>query len=291
MQVPGHELVGIVTSVGSAVTKFKPGDRVGVGCLVGSCRSCRNCARGFEQYCPQLAFTYNSKLPDGRLTFGGYSSKMVCEEHFVLRMPDALPLDVAAPLLCAGITTYAPMVQHGLNKPGMRVGVIGLGGLGHMAVKFGKAFGCEVTVLSTSASKEKEARELGATHFVVSTDEAAMKAAAGTLDGIVDTVSAKHDIGAYMQLLDTHGKLVIVGVPPEPFNLHAFNVIGGGKAVIGSLIGGLAVTQEMLDFCGEKGITCAIEKIPIDYVNTAFDRLLKADVRYRFVIDMASLKA
>lgn len=213
---------------------------------MGSCGSCKQCKCGSENYCKGLAFTYNSKLPHGRLTFGGYSSAMVCDQRFVLRMPANLPLDAAAPLLCAGITTYSPMRKHGLDKAGLRLGVLGLGGLGSMAVRFGKAFGCEVTVISTSPGKEAEARTLGATHFLLSTDAAAMAAAAGSLDGIVDTVSAKHDLGTYLGLLDVDGKLVLVGVPPDAMELHAFAIIGGGKSVIGSLIGGIPQTQEML---------------------------------------------
>ena len=279
-----------MTAVGKAVTAFKPGDKVGVGCLVGSCHSCKQCARNKEQYCGGLVFTYNSKLPDGRITYGGYSSDMVCDQRFVLRMPTSLPLDAAAPLLCAGITVYSPMRGQGLDKPGLRLGVLGLGGLGSMAVRFGKAFGCEVTVISTSPGKEADARALGATHFLLSSDKAAMTAAAGSLDGIVDTVSAKHDLGTYLNLLDVDGKLVLVGVAPEPMNLHAFSIIGGGKAVVGSLIGGLKETQEMLDYCGEKGIVSTIEKISIDYINEAYARLMKNDVKGRFVIDMSTLK-
>jgi len=291
-QVPGHELVGVVSTVGAAVTKFKPGDKVGVGCFVASCRSCKQCSRGFENYCAKSEFTYNSP-PDaeGRLTYGGYSSKTVVHEDFVLRMPDALAMDAAAPLLCAGITTYSPMKIHGIDKPGMRVGVLGLGGLGSMAVQFGAAFGCEVTVISTSPGKEAASRELGAKHFLVSSNEEAMKAAAGSLDAIVDTVSAQHDIGTYLGLLDVGGRVVIVGVPPQPFSLHAFSLIGGGKSVTGSLVGGIPQTQEMLDFCAEKGIVSKIELIAIDQVNEAFARLVKNDVNGRFVIDMSTLKA
>jgi cinnamyl-alcohol dehydrogenase len=216
---------------------------------------------------------------------------VVVSERFLLRMPAALPLDAAAPLLCAGITTYSPMRTHGLDKPGLRLGVLGLGGLGSMAVRFGAAFGCEVTVISTSANKEAEARALGAKHFMLSTDPAAMAAAAGTLDGIIDTVAAKHDLNAYLSLLDVDGKLVLVGVPSESLDVHAFSLIGGGKAIIGSLVGGIAQTQEMLDFCGEKGIVSTVEVVPITYVNTAFERLVKNDVKGRFVIDMSTLKA
>jgi D-arabinose 1-dehydrogenase-like Zn-dependent alcohol dehydrogenase len=290
LQVPGHELVGTVTQVGASVTAFKAGDKVGVGCLVGSCHSCKQCAKGKQQYCGGLVFTYNSKLPDGRITFGGYSDNMVCDQRFVLRMPSNLPLDAAAPLLCAGITVYSPMRGQGLDKPGLRLGVLGLGGLGSMAVRFGASFGCEVTVISTSPGKEAEARALGAKHFLLSSDKAAMAAAAGSLDGVVDTVSAKHDLGTYLNLLDVDGKLVLVGVAPEPMDLHAFSIIGGGKAVIGSLIGGLPETQEMLDYCGKHNIVSTIEKIPIDYINTAYSRLMKNDVKGRFVIDMATLR-
>ena len=325
--MPGHELVGVVTAVGAEVKRFAVGDKVGVGwcaphdratdtrglrllphattpltrgaprvvaapprSLVGSCGSCKQCDRGCQNYCKKLAFTYNSKLPDGRITFGGYSKHMVCDQKFVLRMPAALPLDAAAPLLCAGITTYSPMRNHGLDKPGLRLGVLGLGGLGSMAVRFGAAFGCEVTVISTSPGKEAEARALGASHFLLSSDAAAMAAAAGTLDGIVDTVSAKHDLATYLALLDVDGKLVLVGVPPEAMEVHAFALIGGGKAVIGSLIGGIEQTQEMLDYAAEKGIVSTIEKVPMSYVNDAFARLSKNDVKGRFVIDMSTLK-
>lgn len=288
--VPGHELVGMVTKVGAEVTKFKVGDKVGVGCLVNSCRTCKHCKCGDEQYCNGKVFTYNTKLPDGRVTYGGYSTKMVCDQDFVLKFPDSIPLDKGAPLLCAGITVFAPMVKHGLNKPGVRLGVIGLGGLGHMAVKFGAAFGCEVTVISTSPAKEAEARAMGANHFLNSKDADAMKARAGSLDGIIDTVSDKHDVAAYMTLMDVHGKFVMVGAAPDPFALSSFPLIFGEYALIGSLIGGLPVTQQMLDFCGEKGVSCDVEVIPIDYVNKAYDRLMAKDVRYRFVIDMSTCK-
>jgi D-arabinose 1-dehydrogenase-like Zn-dependent alcohol dehydrogenase len=235
-------------------------------------------------------FTYNSKLPDGRLSFGGYSDNMVVDQRFLLHMPASLPLDAAAPLLCAGITTYSPMKDHGLDKPGQKIGVVGMGGLGSMAVRFGAAFGCEVTVISTSASKEAEARALGAKHFLLSTDKDAMAAAAGTLEGIIDTVSAKHDLATFLNLLDVNGKLVMVGVPSESLDLHAFAIIGGGKSIVGSLIGGLPQTQEMLSFCGEKGIVSTIELVPVSYVNEAYARLMKNDVKGRFVIDMSTLK-
>ena len=289
--VPGHELVGIVTAVGAEVTRHKVGDRVGVGCLVGSCHGCKQCTRGLEQYCAGKVFTYGAKLPDGSYTYGGYSQKMVAAEHFVLSIPDNLPLDAAAPLLCAGITMYSPMKIHGLDKPGLKLGVLGLGGLGSMAVQLGKAWGCEVTVISTSAGKKAQALELGAAHFVLSSDPEAMKAAAGSLDAILDAVSAPHDINAYAALLDVGGKVIVLGAPPAPFSLNAFSLIGGGKSVIGSLIGGLAMTQEMLNFCAAQSppIVSKIEVIPFSGVNEAYERLMKNDVNGRFVIDCSTL--
>ena len=257
--------------------------------MVGSCGSCGSCGRGKQNYCAGMVLTYNSKTPKG-LTFGGYSSDMVCDEKFVLRIPASLPLDAAAPLLCAGITVYSPMRTHGMDKPGFKLGVVGLGGLGSMAVRFGAAFGCEVTVLSTSASKEAEAKALGAKHFLISTNAEAMTAAAFSLDGIVDTVSAKHDLNAYLALLGAEGTLVLVGAPAEPLSVGAFSLLMGAKRVAGSIIGGVPETQEMLDLCGEKGIVSTIEKIDISYVNTAYERLQKNDVKGRFVIDMATLK-
>jgi D-arabinose 1-dehydrogenase-like Zn-dependent alcohol dehydrogenase len=241
-------------------------------------------SRAIPRHLGKLVFTYNSKLPDGRLTFGGYSDNMVVDQRFLLHMPASLPLDAAAPLLCAGITTYSPMKDHGLDKPGQKIGVVGMGGLGSMAVRFGAAFGCEVTVISTSASKEAEARALGAKHFLLSTDKDAMAAAAGTLEGIIDTVSAKHDLTTFLNLLDVNGKLVMVGVPSESLDLHA------GKSIVGSLIGGLPQTQEMLTYCGEKGIVSTIELVPVSYVNEAYARLMKNDVKGRFVIDMSTPK-
>ena len=258
--------------------------------MVNSCRTCRHCGAADEQYCKGGVFTYNTKLSDGRVTYGGYSTKMVCDQDFVFRFPESLPLDKGAPLLCAGVTVYNPMVVNGLDKPGTRVGVIGLGGLGHMAVKFGAAFGCEVTVISTSPGKEAEARAMGATHFLNSADKEAMTARVGSLDGIIDTVSGGHDVAAYMSLLDVHGKFVMVGAAPDTFALSSFPLIFGNYSLLGSLIGGTTITQKMLDFCGEKGVTCEIETIPIDYVNKAYDRLMAKDVRYRFVIDMSTCK-
>ncbi|XP_076920942.1 mannitol dehydrogenase-like [Bidens hawaiensis] len=291
--VPGHEIVGVVTEVGSKVEKFKVGDNVGVGYLVGSCRSCESCAIDYEQYCPKQITTYGSTNFDGTQTQGGYSDHIVADEHFVLRWPENLQLDSGAPLLCAGITTYSPLRYFGLDKPGTKVGVVGLGGLGHVAVKMAKAFGAEVTVFSTSAAKKKEAIEgLKADHFIISKDEQQMQAARGTLDGIIDSVSAHHPIAPLLSALKPHGKLVVLGIPDKPFEVAAFSLIGGRKLVAGSNIGGLKETQEMLDFAAEHGVTADIEKIPIDYVNTAMERLLKSDVRYRFVIDVAnSIKA
>ncbi|KAK9050018.1 hypothetical protein SSX86_031014 [Deinandra increscens subsp. villosa] len=290
---PGHEIVGVVTEVGTKVEKFKIGDKVGVGCLVGSCRSCQVCDTDYEQYCPKQVNTYGMPYFDGTQTYGGYSDHMVSDEHFVLRWPENLPLDSGAPLLCAGITTYSPLKYFGLDKPGVKVGVVGLGGLGHVAVKMAKAFGAEVTVFSTSPAKEQEAIEgLKADHFINSKDEHKMQGVKGTLDGIIDTVSGNHPIAPLLNALTPHGKLVLVGAPEKPLEVAAFSLIMGRKTVAGSNIGGIKETQEMLDFAAKHGITADIEIIPIDYVNTAMERLLKSDVRYRFVIDVAnSIKA
>lgn len=286
--VPGHEIVGIVTEVGENVTDFKVGERAGIGCIFDSCRECEQCKEDLEQHCAGVLWTYNSTNPDGSATQGGYSTHYVIDKRYALHVPDNLPLDAAAPLLCAGITVYSPLRYYGLDKPGMKVGVVGLGGLGHMAVKFLKAFGCEVTVISTSSSKREEAlKHLGADRFVISKSEDEMKAAAGTLHGIIDTVSAQHDLALYMTLLrPANAKYVLVGVPEEPYQLHSSALIFKRASVGGTLVGGIKETQEMLDFCGEHNITCEIEKIPIDYVNTAMERLVKNDVHYRFVIDI-----
>ncbi|KAK4764808.1 hypothetical protein SAY86_025898 [Trapa natans] len=285
--VPGHEVVGVVTEVGSKVTKFKVGDKVGVGCLVGSCRSCESCANDLENYCPDTIATYNSKYNDGTTTHGGYSNIMVADEHFVVAIPDSLPLDGAAPLLCAGITVYSPLRYYGLDKPGLHVGVVGLGGLGHMAVKFAKAMGLKVTVISTSPSKKQEAIErLGADSFLDSRDQEDMQSANGTMDGIIDTVSAIHPLQPLLGLLKSNGKLVMVGAPSKPLQLPAFSLLMGRKALGGSLIGGLKETQEMINFASEHSIVSDIEVIPMDYVNKAMERLARADVRYRFVIDI-----
>ncbi|XP_002534367.3 probable mannitol dehydrogenase [Ricinus communis] len=287
--VPGHEIVGVVTEVGSKVEKIKVGDKVGVGCMVGSCRSCNNCNKDLENYCPKMILTYGAKYYDGTTTYGGYSDIMVSDEHFVVRIPDNLPLDATAPLLCAGITVYSPLKYYGLDKPGMQLGVVGLGGLGHMAVKFAKAMGAKVTVISTSPNKKQEAIErLGADSFLVSRDQDQMKGAIGTMDGIIDTVSAMHPLSPLIGLLKSDGKLVLVGAPEKPLELPAFPLIGGRKLVGGSCIGGMKETQEMIDFAAKHSITADIEVIPANYVNTAMERMLKADVRYRFVIDIGN---
>ncbi|XP_068657690.1 8-hydroxygeraniol dehydrogenase-like [Aristolochia californica] len=287
--VPGHEIVGIVTEVGSKVTKFKAGDKVGVGCLVGSCGGCESCEQDLENYCRKFIPTYNSINHDGSLTYGGYSDTMVVDHRFVVRFPDNLPMDGGAPLLCAGITVYSPMKYFGLSEPGMHLGVVGLGGLGHVAVKFAKALGLKVTVISTSPGKKLEAIErLGADSFLVSSDQEEVKVAMGSMDGIIDTVSATHPLLPLIRLLKPHGKLVLLGVPEKPLELPVFPLLMGRKMIAGSGIGGLKETQEMIDFAGKHNITADVEVIPMDYVNTAMERLAKGDVRYRFVIDVGN---
>ncbi len=288
--VPGHEIVGKVTAVGEEVTKFKSGDVVGVGCFVNSCRECDNCKEGQEQYCSNgHSQTYNSYEQDKKTpTYGGYSKSIVVDQDFVLRVSDKLPLNAVAPLLCAGITTYSPLKHWKVGK-GHKVAVAGLGGLGHMAVKFAVSFGAEVTVLSTSKSKEADARKLGATGFVVTKNEAEVKAAAGTFDFIIDTISAPHDYPVYLSLLKTNGVQICVGAPPTPADVHVFNLIGGRKSLAGSLVGGLPETQEMLDYCAEHNIVSDIELINIQDVESSYVRMTKGDVKYRFVIDMSSL--
>ncbi|CAN1216089.1 Probable mannitol dehydrogenase, partial [Linum perenne] len=284
-----HEIVGEVTEVGSKVEKYKVGDRVGVGCMVGSCRSCDSCSKSVENYCPKMILTYGATYHDGTHTYGGYSNVMVCDEHFVVRVPDSLALDAAAPLLCAGITLYSPLRFYGLDKPGLHIGIVGLGGLGHVGVKFAKAMGVKVTVISTSPAKKQEAIERhGADAFLVSRDQDQMKAAMGTMDGIIDTVSAVHPIMPLIGLLKTEGKLVLVGAPEKPLELPVFPLLMGRKIVGGSCIGGMKETQEMLDFAAKHNITADIEVISADYVNTALERLAKGDVKYRFVIDVAN---
>ena len=287
--VPGHEIVGRVTKVGSAVTKFKPGDLAAVGCLVDSDRTCPECQAGLEQFCPNMVLTFNS--PDkhlGGVTYGGYSASIVVDDRFVLRVPSNLNLAGAAPLLCAGITTYSPMRRWGVTK-GKKVGVVGLGGLGHMGVKFAHALGAHVVVFTTSPSKKDDARRLGADDVVVSRDANEMQKHSGSFDFILDAVSADHDINAYINLLRRDGTLTIVGAPEKPHAVSAFSLLFGRRNLSGSIIGGLPETQEMLDFCGAHNITADVEVIPIQKVNEAYERLLKADVKYRFSIDMASL--
>ncbi|MGJ1434143.1 NAD(P)-dependent alcohol dehydrogenase [Sphingobacterium spiritivorum] len=289
--VPGHEIVGKVIKVGEHVTRFKVGDLAGTGCMVDSCRTCPNCQQGLEQYCDNGNIqTYNgiNKYTDGAPTYGGYSNTIVVNEDFVLHVPSSLSLAATAPLLCAGITTYSPLRHWKVGK-GHKLAVLGLGGLGHMAVKFGVAFGAEVTVLSTSPNKEADARKLGAHHFVVTTDPEQVAKAKNSFDFILDTVSAEHDMTMYMSLLRTNGVHIIVGVPPEAHKIPAFAFIDGRKSVAGSGIGGIAETQEMLDFCAEHQIVSDIELINIKDIQTAYDRMIKGDVRYRFVIDMATL--
>jgi uncharacterized zinc-type alcohol dehydrogenase-like protein len=288
--VPGHEIVGKVTAVGKDVTKFKRGDLAGVGVMVNSCGVCVNCRKGLEQYCKVgMVGTYSAKDRDtGEITQGGYSKQIVTKEHFVLRISDKLPLAQVAPLLCAGITTYSPLRHWKVGK-GHKLGVVGLGGLGHMAVKLGASFGAEVTMLSTSPDKEKDARKLGAHKFALTRDAEQMKKLAGYFDFIIDTVSAKHDYNLYLNLLDTDGVMICVGAPPTPAEIVVFNMIGGRRSIAGSGIGGVPETQEMLDYCADKGITSDIELIDIASINEAYERLLKSDVRYRFVIDMSSL--
>ncbi|HVW95552.1 MAG TPA: NAD(P)-dependent alcohol dehydrogenase [Mucilaginibacter sp.] len=288
--VPGHEIVGRVVKVGDHVKKFKVGDLAGTGCMVDSCRVCENCKRDLEQYCLNgSSQTYNGLEQDGKTpTYGGYSSTIVVHVDFVLHVSEKLNLAAVAPLLCAGITTYSPLRHWKVGK-GHKLAVLGLGGLGHMAIKFGVAFGAEVTVLSTSPSKADDAKKLGAHHFVVTTDEEQLKAAKNSFDFILDTVSAVHDFNLYLSLLRTDGTLICVGVPPEPAEIAAFSLLGGRKSLAGSGIGGIAETQEMLDFCAEHNIVSDIELIDIKDINAAYERMVKGDVRYRFVIDMATL--
>ncbi len=288
--VPGHEIVGRVSKVGGGVTKFKVGDAVGVGCFVDSCRECAQCRKGEEQYCEggQVG-TYNSRERDGSPTYGGYSTHVTVDENYVLRIPESIALDRAAPLLCAGITTYSPLRFYGV-KPGDKLAVVGLGGLGHMGVKLAKAMGVDVTVLSTSPSKRDDALALGASHFAATSDTSVFKSLAGTFDFILDTVSAPHDYNAYLRLLRTDGTMILVGAPEKPTPVAAFSLIPRRLKLGGSMIGGIRETQEMLDFCAEKGVASDIEVIPIQKINEAYERMLKNDVRYRFVIDIASLR-
>ncbi|MFD1142377.1 NAD(P)-dependent alcohol dehydrogenase [Larkinella insperata] len=288
--VPGHEIVGRVIAVGDQVTKFKVGDLAGTGCMVDSCRVCENCQHGLEQYCINgNSLTYNGLEQDHKTpTYGGYSNTIVVNEDFVLHISDKLDLAATAPLLCAGITTYSPLRHWKVGK-GHKLAVMGLGGLGHMGIKFGVAFGAEVTVLSTSPKKEEDARKLGAHNFIVTSDPDQLKSVTGYFDFILDTVSAEHDYNQYLALLKTDGVHICVGAPPTPSALMAFSLIPGRKSIAGSNIGGIAETQEMLDFCAENNIVSDIELIDIKDIQSAYERMLKGDVRYRFVIDMATL--
>ena len=287
--VPGHEIVGTITKVGDQVTKFKVGDTAGVGCFVDSCRHCPSCLAGLEQYCDVgMVATYNGRDKEGNPTYGGYSNQVVVDENYTLHISEKLPLAGVAPLLCAGITTYSPIMEWGMGK-GHKVGVVGLGGLGHMAVKLAASKGAEVTVLSTSPSKKADAERLGAHHFVVTKDAEQMAATMGTLDFIINTISAQHEYNDYLPLLKLDGTMVLVGVPPDAPVVAAFHLIMKRRRLAGSLIGGIKETQEMLDYCAEHNIVSDVEVINIDYINEAYERMLKNDVRYRFVIDMASL--
>ncbi|HVF28140.1 MAG TPA: NAD(P)-dependent alcohol dehydrogenase [Pyrinomonadaceae bacterium] len=288
--VPGHEIVGRVARVGAEVTKFREGDFAGVGCFVDSCRTCHNCEDGLEQYCENhLVMTYNGTEKDEKtLTYGGYSSQVVVDESYALKISPDLPLAGVAPLLCAGITTYSPLRRFNVGA-GQKVGVVGLGGLGHIAVKLAASMGAEVTVFSTSPAKEQDARELGAHNFVVTRDTQNVEALAGKFDFIIDAVSAAHDINPYLNLLRRHGALALVGAPEKPLEVQAFSLITNGRILAGSMIGGIRETQEMLDYCAEHNITSDVEVIPIRQINEAYERTIKGDVRYRFVIDMKSL--
>jgi uncharacterized zinc-type alcohol dehydrogenase-like protein len=287
--VPGHEIVGRVTKVGTAVTDFKAGDLVGVGCMVDSDHTCPNCHDGLEQFCPSSTFTYNS--PDkhlGGVTYGGYSESIVVDERFVLRVPANLDLAGVAPLLCAGITTYSPIHRWGDLKD-KKVGIVGLGGLGHMGVKFARAFGAHVVVFTTSPNKKEDALRLGAHEVIISTNAEEMKQHAGSFNFILDTIAAAHDINAFINMLGRDGNITLVGAPETPLQISAFALLFGRKSLSGSLIGGIAETQEMLDFCAEHNITSDVEVIPIQQINEAYERLAKSDVKYRFSIDMLSL--
>src|SRR5581483_7897911 len=289
--VPGHEIVGRVTKTGSAVTRYKEGDLVAVGCMVDSDHTCPNCREGLEQFCPNFVLTYN--FPDkhtGGITYGGYSDSIVVDERFVLKVPKNLDLAGAAPLLCAGITTYSPMRHWGVKK-GKKVGVVGLGGLGHMAVKFAHALGAHTVVFTTSPNKVEGARRLGADEVVISKDADAMARQAGSFDFILDAVAAPHDINGIINLLARDGNLTMVGAPEQPLPVSVFGLLFRRRSFSGSIIGGIAETQEMLDFCGDHNITADVEVIPIQKVNEAYERLVKSDVKYRFSIDMASLKS
>ena len=288
--VPGHEIVGRVTAVGNHVKKFKTGDLAAVGCMVDSCRTCDNCKEGLEQYCSNgMVGTYNGKEKDGSgITYGGYSNSIVVHEDFVLTISDKLPLEAVAPLLCAGITTYSPLRHWKIGK-GDKVAILGLGGLGHMGVKLAVSMGAEVTMLSHTASKQADAERLGAHHFVLTSDKQQVKAVQKTFDFILNTISAEHDYNMYLHMLKTNGTMVCVGAPPTPGKVQSFALIGNRRSLAGSLIGGIPQTQEMLDYCAAHNIVSDVEVISIKDINEAYERMLKGDVRYRFVIDMSTL--
>ncbi|WP_327285090.1 MULTISPECIES: NAD(P)-dependent alcohol dehydrogenase [unclassified Streptomyces] len=287
--VPGHEIAGVVTEVGPGVAKFAVGDHVGVGCFVDSCRACEYCLRGQEQYCVKgMTGTYNARDEQGEPTYGGYSTHVVVDENYTVRIPDGLALDVAAPLLCAGITLYSPL-KHWQAGPGKKVAIVGLGGLGHMGVKIAAALGAEVTVLSQSLRKQEDGLRLGASHYYATSDESTFEKLAGSFDLVISTVSAPLGLDAYLGLLKVDGALVNVGAPEEPVELSLFSVITGRKTLAGSMIGGIAETQEMLDFCAEHGLGSEIELIRADEINDAYERVLSSDVRYRFVIDASTI--
>ena len=288
--VPGHEIVGRIIKVGDEVKNFNVGELAGVGCFVDSCRTCPSCLAHEEQYCDNgLVVTYNGRDKEGNPTYGGYSTQIVVDEKYTLHVSENLAIEGVAPLLCAGITTYSPLRHWNIGK-GHKVAIVGLGGLGHMGVKFAASFGAEVTVLSTSPSKKEDALALGAHHFAVTKDADTMKNLAGKFDFILNTVSAQHNYNDYLNLLSLNGTMVVVGVPPQPSFVGAFNLIGRRRSLAGSLIGGIKQTQEMLDYCAEHNIVSEVEVIKADYINEAYERTIKADVRYRFVIDIASMK-
>lgn len=287
--VPGHEIVGVVEQVGAEVKKFNVGDSVGVGCFVDSCRTCSSCTKGLEQYCESgMTFTYNGMDKYGQPTYGGYSNQIVIDQDYALTIPKGLALEGVAPLLCAGITTYSPLRQWGVGK-GHSLAVVGLGGLGHMAVKIGRALGAEVTVLSRSDSKRDDAKRLGASDYAATSQEGTFTRLARTFDFVVDTISAPHDLNAHLDLLKTDGTYILVGASPEELSVSGFSLILRRRRLVGSLIGGIRETQEMLDFCGEHGLTSDVEVIPISQINEAYERVIQGDVKFRFVIDMASL--
>ena len=289
--VPGHEIVGRITKVGSNVTKFKEGELAGIGCMVDSCQECGNCKKGYEQFCEagKTVFTYNGFEKDGKTpTYGGYSNKIVTNQDFVLHVSEKLPLDGVAPLLCAGITTYSPLRKWKVGK-GHKVAVLGLGGLGHMAVKFAVSFGAEVTVLSTSPNKEEDAKKLGAHKFCNTKDAAQVKQCNNYFDFIIDTVSAEHNYDMYLKMLAANGVQVLVGIPSTPINFSAFSLLTNGRSISASSIGGILETQEMLDYCAEHNIVSDVEVININYINEAYERVIKSDVKYRFVIDLATI--